>query len=225
MVRSIHRPCVDQAFVRWRSLVSFVFALLGFRNAATNFYLPSIFHDAFAVVVTLAAMRLSGDPWSAFGIKKPAALDILTGSIVCIVKYCATMMGVSIFLDILKSMCSERYIYRIIHPRETPFHVHGWTGLVLLLILAIIVGFSEELVVRSYLIPRLERLLHSTWASVLVSAAVFGLLHWRSGILSVCSAFFGGIVYGIAFVWTRRFWPVAIAHAMYDFSAFLSDVR
>jgi membrane protease YdiL (CAAX protease family) len=90
-----------------------------------------------------------------------------------------------------------------------------------LLVLAIAVGFSEELVARGYLIPRLERLLRSTWASVLVSAAVFGLLHWRSGVLTVCHAFLGGIVYGIAFAWTRRLWPVAIAHAMYDFSAML----
>jgi membrane protease YdiL (CAAX protease family) len=123
----------------------------------------------------------------------------------------------------LKSMCSERYIYQITHAHDTPFHVQGWTGLVLLLVLAFVVGFSEELVVRSYLIPRLERLLHSAWASVLVSAAVFGLLHWRSGILTMCHAFLAGIVYGIAFVLTRRLWPVALAHAMYDFSAFLSD--
>jgi membrane protease YdiL (CAAX protease family) len=205
-----------------RSLIGFVFALLGFHNAATNFYLPAILYDAFAVVVTLAAMRLSGDPWSAFGIKKPAALDILTGSIVCIINYFATMMGVSIFIDILKSMCSERYIYQITHAHDIPFHVQGWTGLVLLLVLAFVVGFSEELVLRSYLIPRLERLLHSTWASVLVSAAVFGLLHWKSGILNVCHAFLAGIVYGVAFAWTRRIWPVAVAHAAYDFSAFLS---
>ena len=38
----------------------------------------------------------------------------------------------------------------------------------------------------------------------------------------MCHAFLAGIVYGIAFAWSRRFWPVAIAHAMYDFSAFLS---
>jgi membrane protease YdiL (CAAX protease family) len=196
---------------------------LGLHDTAINFYLPSILYYASVAVVMLAAIRLSGDPWSAFGIKKPAALDILTGSIVCVVSYGVTMMGVSIFIDILKSMCSERYIYQITHAHDTPFHVQGWTGLVLLLVLAISVGFSEELVLRSYLIPRLERLLHSTWASVLVSAAVFGLLHWKSGILNVCHAFLAGIVYGIAFVWTRRLWPVAIAHAMYDFSAFLSD--
>jgi membrane protease YdiL (CAAX protease family) len=205
------------------SLASLILGSMGLRNTAANLYLPSLLHDAFAVAITLTAMHLSGDPWSAFGIKKPAALDILTGSIVCIIGYFATMMGVSIFVDILKSVCSERYIYQLTHTHDIPFHVHGWNGLVLLFVLAFVVGFSEELVMRSYLIPRLERLLHSTWASVLVGATVFGLLHWKSGILNVCHAFIAGIVYGIAFVWTRRLWPVAIAHAMYDFSAFLSD--
>jgi membrane protease YdiL (CAAX protease family) len=203
------------------SLSGFVFKSVGLRNTAANFYLPQLLYSMFGAAVMLAAMRLSGDPWAAFGIKKPAAVDIFTGCIVCVVKYGFAMMGVSIFTDILKSIFSERYIYQVAHTHDPPFHAQGWSGLVLLLVLAIVVGFSEELVVRGYLIPRLERLLQSTWASVLTSAAVFGLLHWGSGVLSMCNAFLGGIVYGIAFVWTRRLWPVAIAHSMYDFSTLL----
>jgi hypothetical protein len=133
------------------SLIGLLLKAIGLHNAATNFYLPSILYNMFAVVVTLAAIQLSGDPWPAFGIKKPTALDLFTGRI---------------------------------------------------------------------LIPRLERLLRSTWASVLVSAAVFWLLYWGNGILSMCHAFLGGIVYGIAFAWTRRLWPVAIAHAAHDFPLF-----
>ncbi len=199
----------------------FVIRTLRLHDTAATFYLPSIARNLFVAVVTLAAIRLSGDPWSAFGIKKPATLDIFTGCLVSVVDFGVTMVGVDLFLDILKSMLSERHFDQIAHPHIALNYAQGWNGFVAILALAISVGFSEELVLRAYLIPRLERLLRSTWVSVLVSAAVFGLLHWQRGPRSVCGAFLGGIVYGIAFAWSRRLWPVAIAHAMYDLSGML----
>jgi membrane protease YdiL (CAAX protease family) len=212
---------LTKPFYDGHSLAGLMIGALGVHNTAANFYLPSILYNAFAAVVTLAAMRLSGDPWSAFGITKPTALDLFTGGIVCVVGIGVTTMGVNIFTDILKSVYSERDFYQLIHAPRPSYDAHGWTGLVALLALAISVGFSEDLIARAYLIPRLERLLASTWASVVVSAGVFGALHWQRGNLSMCNAFLMGIVYGIAFVWTRRIWPVAIAHAAFDFSVFL----
>jgi membrane protease YdiL (CAAX protease family) len=204
------------------SLPGLVIGMLGLHDTAANFYLPSLLCDAFAIFVTLAAIRLSGDPWSAFGITKPNALDLFTGGIVCIVGIGVSTIGVNIFIDILQSRYSERDFYQLIHEPHWSYDAHGWTGLVALLVLAISIGFSEELIARGYLIPRLERLLESTWASVIASAIVFGLFHWRSGILSMSQAFLIGIVYGIAFAWSRRIWPVAIAHAAHDFSVFVS---
>ena len=57
----------------------------------------------------------------------------------------------------------------------------------------------------------LERLLHSSWKSVLVSAAIFGLLHWYRGAILIWNAFLIGLIYGTAFVWTRRLWPIVMA--------------
>ena len=207
------------------SLAGLVIGTLGFHNTATNFYLPSILCDACDIFVILSAIHLSGDPWSAFGITKPKALDLLTGSIVCVVAIGVTTIGVNIFIDILQSIYNERDFYQLTHSRRSSYSAHGWSGFVALLLLAISTGFSEELFARGYLIPRLERLLASTWASVIASAGVFGILHWQRGILSMCDAFLFGIVYGIAFAWSRRIWPVVIAHAAYDFSVFLSHAR
>ena len=39
------------------------------------------------------------------------------------------------------------------------------------------VGFSEELAMRAYLIPRFEAITGSTWKSVLLSSAFFGFVH------------------------------------------------
>ena len=125
------------------SLAGFMIGTLGFHNTAANFYLPSILYDAFTIFVTLAAIRLSGDPWSAFGITKPTALDLFTGSIVCVIGVGVTTMGVNIFIDILKSIYSERDFYQLIHAPRLSHNAHGWTGLVALLVLAISVGSQK----------------------------------------------------------------------------------
>jgi membrane protease YdiL (CAAX protease family) len=203
------------------SLVGYVLFGLGVHNTASNLYLASLLRNAFVAVVTLTAIRLSRDPWCAFGIVQPVPLDLFTGGIVCIVGIYASVMGRDIFLDIATSICSEHYFYQITHSPDFSHYAHGWSGLMALLLLAIAVGFSEEFVFRAYVLPRLEQLLRSMPVAVLVSAAIFGLIHWQRGIVSMFSAFVMGIVYGIAFVWTRRLWPVAIAHAAHDFSAFL----
>jgi membrane protease YdiL (CAAX protease family) len=179
----------------------------------------------FAVLVTLAAIRLSGEPWSTFGIRKPSSLDIFTASLVCVVDFFVSTLGNSVFRDILTSIYGAPYVYRLSQADIHVYHAHGWLGLVALFTRATVVGFSEELVARGYLIPRLERLLHSTLAAILVSAALFGLFHWQNGIFSVCNAILVGLVYGFAFAWTRRLWPLVIAHAVVDFSVFLNHAR
>ena len=83
------------------------------------------------------------------------------------------------------------------------------------------VAWVDTTSAAGYLIPRLERLLRSTWVAVLVSAGVFALLHLQIDIFSCWSAFLAGLVYGIAFAWSRRLWPIAIAHSLYDLRVFL----
>jgi membrane protease YdiL (CAAX protease family) len=83
------------------------------------------------------------------------------------------------------------------------------------------IGFVEELVMRGYLIPRFERLLGSSWKAVLVSTVLFASCHMYQGPVGVISAAITGLVLGIAFCWVRRLWPVALAHALLDFIAFI----
>ena len=88
---------------------------------------------------------------------------------------------------------------------------------ILLLAGACAVGFAEELIGREYLIPRLEALIGSTWKSILLSALIFGLLHSQKSFTGMVVSCLSGIVWGVGFCATRRVWPVAISHAMWDF--------
>ena len=73
---------------------------------------------------------------------------------------------------------------------------------------------SQELVMRAYLVPRFERLLRSGVRSILVTAALFGSFHIYQGLNGAVSAFISGLVYGTAFSWSRRLWPLVIAHSV-----------
>jgi hypothetical protein len=98
---------------------------------------------------------------------------------------------------------------------------HSWIGALLLLLLSVSIGFTEKLAIRGYFIPRLERVVKSKVLALLISAACFGGMHLRRGVVAVWGTFWFGVIYGIAFIWTRRLWPTVFAHAAYDFAVFL----
>lgn len=83
-----------------------------------------------------------------------------------------------------------------------------WVGLVFLS------GMGEEMLFRGYLITRLERQGFSATASVLVSALLFGLVHWPGyGLwLSLSKAFWFGIPAGLYFSRRRSLWPLVAMH-------------
>ena len=78
------------------------------------------------------------------------------------------------------------------------------------------VGFAEELVCRAYLITRFQQLFGNSVGAILIASFAFASYHIHYGLIGAFSVFLIGIVYGIAFVLTRRLWPVALSHALYD---------
>jgi len=86
----------------------------------------------------------------------------------------------------------------------------------------ILSAFAEELVLRGYLIPRLERVLKSTGEAVLVGAILFGLGHGYQGVHGVVEVALFGLVYGSIFAVTRRIWPLAIGHAAWNVFVFVT---
>ena len=60
----------------------------------------------------------------------------------------------------------------------------------------LITGFTEELAIRGYLLPRLELIFNNSWTAILISSVLFGLLHFGYGtIINVIGPFFIGLVF------------------------------
>jgi len=85
-------------------------------------------------------------------------------------------------------------------------------------------GFGEETVFRGYLFERLGKLFGGSvaakTASVILSAGLFGLYHYREqGLAGVEQASITGLVFGTLFAVTGRLWMVMAVHAAFDLTA------
>lgn len=90
-------------------------------------------------------------------------------------------------------------------------------------VLALQAGVGEELLFRGYLITRLEKLRLPAWGCILVSALLFGLVHWPGyGFLPAMSkALWFGIPTGAYFWYRRNIGPLMLAHTALDYAMFL----
>jgi len=91
-----------------------------------------------------------------------------------------------------------------------------WPGYGLLVVGSLANGFAEELVMRGYLLSRLESLLESTWRALLITSSLFAAYHIYQGTAAAVGVLGLGLIYGVAFCILRRLWPVALAHAIAD---------
>jgi len=86
-----------------------------------------------------------------------------------------------------------------------------WTG----------ASFAEEVIYRAFLINRIEGLgwggKKAKWLAVVISSAVFGLVHFAWGPAGMVQAGFMGLVLGISYmVLKRNLWIVILAHGYMD---------
>lgn len=79
-------------------------------------------------------------------------------------------------------------------------------------------GVVEELLMRGYIQPRIEKIYNSQYAGIVLSAALFGILHSTYGTVGqVLVPFFIGIVFAFFYKKYSNIKILIICHFMYDF--------
>lgn len=99
-----------------------------------------------------------------------------------------------------------------------PRNAYDWS---IYLVMLLANSIAEELLVRSYLITRLELLLESTGLAVVVAAMIFAGYHFYQGLLGAHGALVFGLIMGIGYCKLRRIWPLVLAHTFYNIIAAL----
>jgi membrane protease YdiL (CAAX protease family) len=176
--------------------------------------------DCFVMFCLLALMRVSGERWSTFGVRRPKwSRDVVSGFLALWCAWTIAGIGDNLLSGFLVDVGIE--VHEILVSDYFVEPQRGLAGVAAMLLLAVTTGLTEELAMRGILLTRLQRLQYSNWWSVLISAVYFASIHLRGGVLQMWSAFLVGLVFGVAFIWTKRLWPVVIAHSFFDFVIFL----
>lgn len=96
------------------------------------------------------------------------------------------------------------------------FLVLGWT----------LAAFAEEFAFRGYLFTRLTDALGSSrWAvaaALVISSALFGVIHTEQGLVGMAIAAADGLFFGALRVWKRTLWAPVLAHGFDDTIGFVA---
>lgn len=173
----------------------------------------STFKDTSAGTLLLYLMWRSEEPWSRFGLVRSVHLTLDAGIALFVVLINAAMSeGLFLLFD------AAGFGGHPLEPVSEPAESTPITYAVLLVHIGVS-AFFEELLMRGYLLPRFEHLFGFTWLSLALTALLFGGLHFDQGIGGVVATALAGLVYGGAFCWFRRLWPIVLAHALYNLGA------
>jgi membrane protease YdiL (CAAX protease family) len=89
-------------------------------------------------------------------------------------------------------------------------------------LLTLLVGLWEELVFRGFLMPRLRRATGSWTIAVLLSTAVFAVLHLIDQVpATLVLVTILSLMFSLVTIWRRSIVPAVVAHALFDFAMFL----
>jgi membrane protease YdiL (CAAX protease family) len=169
------------------------------------------------IVLVLFMIFRSGEPLSLFGLKRFRIGPDLFGAIgVYILSRVAyrLLWVVIFFLEQHSLIQVSRHSYNSWAPPS------GAGAYAILFVSSLSNGFAEEILVRAYLITRFEQLFESTGLALFFTTALFASYHIYQGTSGVISVACFGLVYGSLFCLFRRLWPLALAHAIWDFMSF-----
>ena len=165
------------------------------------------------IAVILYVMYRVGRPWSAFGIER-FRLFYDTG--LGVLLFFGTYLVLGQFYFIGELFAGSEEMERFSTPDFAFPEPLAAADYVVLILVSLSIGMSEEIAMRGYLLPTLERLLGSTAWSVFATSLLFASYHLYQGAGPAVWIFVLGLVFGCAFCWMRRLWPLVLAHAAMD---------
>jgi membrane protease YdiL (CAAX protease family) len=166
-------------------------------------------------------IKLRGQKWSDFGLTfgrirlKESIRIFLLSLLVCILGLSGYMLGTLIMANISgMPESADMSVYEYLHSN------------IFMLILTlvgvyIVSSFGEEVIYRAFLINRISELgldtKYGKVVTVVISAVIFGLVHYTWGPTGMVSTGFMGLVMGICYLkFKRKLWILVLAHAYMD---------
>ena len=171
--------------------------------------------------LVLLGIKLRGQKWSDFGLTfgrirfKESFRIFLLSLLVSILGAAGYVLGTLVMANITgMPKSADMSVYEYLH--------NNIFMLILSLIgVYIISSFGEEVVYRAFLINRISELgldtKYGKIATVLISAVIFGLVHYSWGPTGMVSTGLMGLAMGICYLkFKKKLWILVLAHAYLD---------
>ena len=164
-------------------------------------------------IAIVALWRATRRPWRALGLDRPRVVPIVAGFVFG--AFLKLLMK-AVVMPLLGASPVNR-IYSFLQGNADALPA-------MILIILFVAGFGEEVTFRGFVFDRLGawwgRSRWATFATVIVSAVVFGLAHLSAQDLdTVKQATVVGLVFGGIYARTRSLWPLMAAHIAFDLVA------
>jgi len=112
-----------------------------------------------------------------------------------------------------KAVLPETQLMSFPKTRNQFLNAFDWTAGVAL------VSISEELIFRGYFFSVVKNYIRSTAVIIILSAPLFGLIHWSMGLHAIVSTALWGLLPMVALARTGSIHPAVIAHFLTDIAA------
>jgi membrane protease YdiL (CAAX protease family) len=172
---------------------------------------------ALALVLAWSALRLRGSGWRDLGMGRPKSL----------LRTALMSLGVTVAVLIALVVVSQLAV--VLFPnaeapdvsRFDPLRGNPGNFIINVIAVWLTAAFLEEMLMRAFLMNRLAELAGKTksaWAgALLVSAVIFGSIHFYQGPSGMVLTGVAGLLFGGAYLIVRRnLWVVIIAHGLID---------
>ncbi len=192
-------------------LTSF-FGLIHLKSLAseTNFWITRTMMWVMLLIMFLFARNIEKKPFLLWKEQKKKPLFYLLSIIIVLVVALIFTAGVSILEKKFGMVENNKTLH------EMMALLCG--NKLLLVFTCVTAAFTEELIFRGYLLPRLEVLLKNKWVAIIISALLFGIAHGGYGDLNrMLIPFIIGIIFAFYYFRYRSLTVLIICHFLIDF--------
>ena len=169
-----------------------------------------------SILVATVVLKLRGSSWRQIGLARPQSWKrtILLG-----IGILVALLVMNIALQVIAINLPGAEVAPIDQSRFNPLEGNLAIFLLGLVLAWTTIAFGEEMFYRAFLITQLEDVFPGsklgTVLVLLVSSAIFGLVHWVEGPLGVVNTFAMGFILGVVYLRSgRNLWITIIAHGL-----------
>jgi membrane protease YdiL (CAAX protease family) len=162
-------------------------------------------YSACTAFIVLYLLHRGGEPWERFGLVWPQPSDVVLGPALMLLAWVIWEVRWEL-IGGFDRLPKANWFPKPALPIDYVMMVIKYTAN----------SIAEELVTRAYLITRLEGLLKSQAAAVLLAAVAFASYHLYQRTDGLLDTLILGVVWGALYLVVRRVWPFIIAHTLWN---------